>query len=309
MASTFTLPLHNLPTLTAYVANCLIGGIEVTHRPDGSWIRDVVRFKCGKWKFCFRQRTDVAHGKTEDLHGTFCETTTVEVDDVQSNHSEDVLATLDAICWLLSFATESQVLCYGHHFPTCKTTGHIKSVSGIANPFRPPFNLAYPVKIKNFVEQAYPVYFRLSKKRKLPVVFHYLLQATRPSQPTEIRLLLLFITLENLKDTYARTAGISYIKGYYRKPPSKPGKPSAQFSFEDLLSEMLLSVGMRRGLKQIVTLRNEIIHSGLSRKSHAMQLSIYERIQDILREYILRLLGYHGEFFLYASQGCATRKA
>lgn len=260
------------------------------------------------WEFCFRQRADVAHGRTENLRGTFCETTTVEVDDVQPNHLEDTLATLDAICWLLSFATESRVLYYEHHFPVGKTTGHIKSVSGIANPFRPPFDLGDTVKIKEFVEQAYPAYCRLSKKRKLPVVFDYLLQAERPSQPTEIRLLLLFITLENLKDTYARTAGIPYINNYYRKPPSKPGKPGAQFKFEDLLSEMLLSVGMRRGLKQIVALRNEIIHSGLSRKSHARQLSMYERIQDILREYILRLLGYHGEFFLYASQGCATRK-
>lgn len=114
--------------------------------------------------------------------------------------------------------------------------------------------------------------------------------------------------LENLKDTYARAAGIPYIKGFYRKPPSKPGNIGGQFGFEELLLEMLLSVGMRRGLKQVVTLRNEIIHSGLSRKPHARQLTMYERIQDLVREYIFRLLGYHGEFFLYASQGYATKK-
>lgn len=74
--------LPEMPTLTAYVANCLMGGAEVTHHPDGSWIRDVVRFKCDRWEFRFRQRPDIAQGKTEALKGTFCETTTVEVEGV-----------------------------------------------------------------------------------------------------------------------------------------------------------------------------------------------------------------------------------
>ena len=65
---------------------------------------------------------------------------------------------------------------------------------------------------------------------------------------------------------------------------------------------------MRKGLKQIVSLRNEIIHSGLSRKSHSRQMIMFERIQDLVREYIFRLLGYRGEFFTYASQGMAIRK-
>ena len=285
-----------------------MGGADVTHRPDGSWIRDVVRFKCHRWEFCFRQRADIAHGKTESLRGTFCETTTVEIDGVHPKDKEEVLATLDAICWLLSFATQSRVLSYGYEFPEGRTTGQFKSVTGIANAFRPPFDLHDTNSIKAFVEQGYSAYCRLNKKRKLSVVFDYLDQVERPSQPTEIRLLLLFITLESLKDTYARAAGIPYTKGFYRKPPSKPGKIGGQFGFEELLVEMLLSVGMRRGLKQVVTLRNEIIHSGLSRKPHARQLAMCERIQDLVREYIFRLLGYHGEFFLYASQGYATKK-
>lgn len=296
-----------MPTLTAYVANCLISGIEVTHSPDGSWIRDIARFKCGKWEFRFRQSADVVCGKTEDFRGTFCSTTTVEVDDIQPSNLEEALAVLDGICWLLSFATESRVHCYGYHFPD-KMHGHFKSTTGIANPFRPPFALIDTVKIKSFVEETYPAYCRLNKKRKLPEVFHYLLQTEGPGQPTEIRLLLLFVTLENLKDTYARTAGIPYIQGYYRKPSRKSGKIGGAFKFEELLSEMLRSVGMRRGLKQIVCLRNEIIHSGLSRKSHLRLISMYERIQDILREYVLRLLDYHGEFVLYASRGYAVKK-
>lgn len=297
-----------MPKLTAYIANCLMGGAEITHRPDGSWIRDVVRFKCDRWEFCFRQHADIAHGKTESLRGTLSKTTTVEIDDVRHSDKEQVLTTLDAICWLLSFATQSQVLCYGYEFPEGTTTAQFKSAAGIANAFRPPFDLRDPNSIRAFVEQAYPAYRKLNKTRKLPVVFDYLDQVEHPNQPIEIQLLLLFITLENLKDTYARTAGIPYIKGYYRKPPKTSGKTGEKFGFEELLHEMLLSVGMRRGLKQVVTLRNEIIHSGLSRKSHARQWTMCERIQDLVREYIFRLLDYQGEFCTYASRGYATKK-
>jgi hypothetical protein len=159
-----------------------MSGAEVTHHPDGSWIRDVVRFKCDRWEFRFRQRTDVAHGKIEPLKGTFCKTTTVEVEGVHPDHRENALATLDAICWLLSFASQSRVLCYGHYFPVGRTTGEIKTVDGVANYFRPPFDLHDTDALKGFVEQSYPAYCKLRRKRKLPAIFDYLVWAERPSR-------------------------------------------------------------------------------------------------------------------------------
>ena len=71
---------------------------------------------------------------------------------------------------------------------------------------------------------------------------------------------------------------------------------------------MMKSAGMHKGLKQIVGLRNEIIHSGLSRKPHSQQWKMYERIQDIIREYLIRVLEYDGNFFTYASQGILSKK-
>ena len=64
---------------------------------------------------------------------------------------------------------------------------------------------------------------------------------------------------------------------------------------------MLNEVGMKKGLKRIIRLRNEIIHSGLSRKSHRAQFTMYEKIHDIIREYLLRLLKYHGNYLIYSS--------
>ena len=297
--------IRNMATLIAYVANCLIAGDEITHHPDGSWIRDVVSFKCNKWEFKFRQHPNVVRSDIEPRKGSFCETSTVEVEGVNPNQVDKVLEILEDICWLLTFAGQSKVLCYGHKF---ETTKHFKSVSGSAYYFRPPIEIRDGAVIKSFIEKTYPVFHKLNKRRKLSVIFDYLLEADKLNQPTEIRLLLLFITLESLKDTYARGKGYPFIKNRYRKATTKPNKLGAAFEFEELLLQMLKSVNMRRSLKQVVALRNEIIHSGLSRKPHSRQWKMYERIQDIIREYLIRVLEYNGEFFTYASRGMLSKK-
>ena len=189
-----------MTTLTAYVANCLIGGEEVTHYPDGSWIRDVVRFNCGGRVFCFHQRTDVAKGETQALRGHFCETSTVDVENVTHAQLGEVLNALDAICWLLSFATQSRVVKYGYNFPKDSVNSQFSAVSGVANDFRPPLDPRDTVSVKHFIEQAYPTYRLLQRKRKLAAIFDYLIQSDRKSQPTEIRLLILFVTLENIRE-------------------------------------------------------------------------------------------------------------
>lgn len=291
--------------LIAHVANCLIAGDEITHHADGSWIRDVVSFKCNKWVFKFRQHPNVVKRDIEPLKGTFCNTSNVEVDGVNPNQVNKVLEILEDICWLLSFTCESKVVCYGHEFEDSK---HFKSIFGSANNFRPPIEIADGTAVKNFIEQTYPVFKKLNKKRKLKVIFDYLIHADELNQPSEIRLLLLFTTLEGLKDTYAKELGLPYIDGFYRKASKKQGKKGETYKFEELLKIMMKSAGMYKGLKQIVELRNEIIHSGLSRKSHSQQWKMYERIQDIIREYLIRLLGYEGNFFTYSSRGMLSKK-
>lgn len=294
-----------MATLTAYVANCLMTGDEITHNHDGSWIRDVVCFKCNKWEFKFRQLPNIVRREIQPLKGTFCETSIVEVEGVSPNQVDKVLKTLESICWLLTFACQSRVLCYGHEI---ETTKYHKSVSGSANYFRPPIEINDGAAVKYFIQQTYPAFQKLNKKRKLPVIFDYLVQADKLNQPSEVRLLLLFITLESLKDTYAKELGLPYVKGFYRKPAVRHGKQGEPYKFEELLKMMMLSVGMRKGLKQVIALRNEIIHSGLSRKPHSRQWKMYERIQDIIREYLIRVLEYDGIFFTYSSSGMLSKK-
>lgn len=291
-----------MPKLTAYIANLLIGGHEVTHISSDSWIRDIIRFNCDGREFLFRQNLDAISSKVRSPVGTLCETTVVEVENINPSDLAETLKTINAICWLLSFATQSRVVCYGHDYSDGETLGSRQAVIGVANHFRPVFDFNNSGLIKSFIEQTYSTYKQLVEKRKLYAVFEYLYQAERATQPTEIRLLLLFISLENLKDTFAKDTGIPFIEGAFRKPKMQRERIGKTYSFRELLTKMLRAVHMRSELQQMVNLRNEIVHSGLSHKSHSEQIAIYQEVLDLLREYILRLLNYRGDYQTYSMQ-------
>ena len=148
----------------------------------------------------------------------------------------------------------------------------------------------------------YAAYEKHHSKRKLPVVFDYLLQTQLPLQNMEASLLLLFVALENLKDTYASGAGIPYLRGFYRKasPAGHKGRPP-HYSFKELLETMFNEVGMTPDLKPVIELRNEIVHSGLSRTPYVEQRRLYDVGHDLVREYVLRLLEFRGTYFLFSS--------
>jgi hypothetical protein len=50
-------------------------------------------------------------------------------------------------------------------------------------------------------------------------------------------------------------------------------------------------------------LRNEIIHSGIARRTYARQCALYETTHDLIREYLLRLLKYKGRYFRFRNNG------
>lgn len=145
-------------------------------------------------------------------------------------------------------------------------------------------------------------YLRLERARKLPLVIDYLVRAEQPGQPMEIQLLIAFVVLENLKSTYAKSASIPFKKGFFRKIP-RPQRGSDTYSFEELLQLMFRDVGMRKGLKRIIRLRNQIIHSGVSHRTYSWQRAKYEHLQYLIREYLLRLMRYNGEYLTYRGRG------
>lgn len=280
--------------LRAYVANCLIGGHAITQN-GSSWIRDTVEFNCDGQVVLLKQKACVITGNVAESTGRFCETSEILVKDVAPNDVPKILAVIDRICWLLSFAGLSRVLCYGHNYPDGSIHQVRHTVFGVADFFRPTLEIRDGEVIKSFVEQTYQNFVQLENSRNLNIVIDYLLQAERQNQPTECRLIFAFVLLENLKHTYARAKQIPFVDGYFIKPSGK------RYYFRELLQMMFSEVGMSPDLNNAINLRNEIIHSGLSQDQYHTQWGMYENIHDLLREYILRLLGFHGTYLVYSS--------
>lgn len=290
-----------MPDLRAHVANCLIGGEMITDLGKGSFIRDTVTLTCGGRKFIVTQQKEVIENPVSNFTGRFAMTTQILVPNVAKSAVPKVLASIDRICWLLSFACQSKVVCHGHDYPA-EALGARKAVVGTTRFFRPVFEIRDGAVIRDFIDQTYPAYTQLEKPRMLNVAIDYLLQAEREVLPTECRLIFAFVLLENLKHTYAVSEDIPFVKGFFRIGPSPK---DATISFKVMLTRMFKAVGMTPALDDIVSLRNSIVHSGVSDLTHHANWEAYEQIQNLVREYLLRLLGFKGSYALYSGLNCA----
>lgn len=287
------------PSLRAFIANCLIGGDDITQNGN-SWIRDLVCFNVAGMTVRLRQKPEVVNGSLGELTDRFVETSEITIEGVVPECLADAKVVIERVCWLLSFVSTCRVIPYGYEYPADSGLKQIQSVSGASRHFRPAFEIRDGALVKNFVEQTYDSYSRLETPRKLRVIFDYLAQAEAHSQIMEVRSILSFVALENLKHTFAHSKGIVYANGAFRKPTWTHGNRGCKYSFKELVALMLDDVGMPQQLNAAYELRNDLIHSGLSSVSFQEQRALYEDVHDLIRGYLLRLLGYKGRYSPYA---------
>lgn len=295
-----------MPDCRGKFANYLGGGSEFTTMTSGNKIRRIrnkLTLNLEGFEVTLYQHPDVVVGDMTRHIGKFLHTTDVIVKDVSQRKLNEAKVVLNDLASLLSFAGFSAVRCYGYEYPTGSGLGSRISTYGATNYCNSPIDVRDGDVVCDFVTKTWANYRKFKKQRKLPVIFEYLVQSQQPTKPMELKLLIVFIVLESLKDTFARQQSIPYVKGFYRKipitPHSNPNKWD-RYSFEELLDLMLQSGGMRRGLKRVIKLRNEIIHSGISRLPFRSQQKIYRVSHDIIREYLLRILGYRGIYQRFA---------
>lgn len=293
-----------MPDIRAYVANFLGCGSGLTQYQDG-WVRDSLLFECDGFRFQFIQNQEIATRNSGKFKGRFVSSTEVMIRDVRNKDVSKAINALHRICWLLSFASLSRVICYGYEYPYGTGLERLWAASGAADYFRPIINIRNGEETVRFINKTYNNYKGLERDRKLNVVIDYLLHAEKPDQPTEVRLILAFIVLENLKHTYAKNMSLPYKRGCFWKGTAKRSKP---YPFQELVDLMFRQVKMRKGLTRVKNLRNEMIHTGLTNRSHAWQWKKYEQVHDLLREYLLRLLGFSGDYHTYAATGREIRK-
>lgn len=293
--------------LIIYLGNCLIGGDEVTPLSGGGFTRDVVRFRVSDKIYILRQdREFIRSPQREKYKGAFVGLSTLTVENVTEDAIDLVLSEAHHIAELLSFATESRVLVYGHDYPVVGYMRSRQSVIGTYESFRPPFEIGNGKAFSDFVEKTFVRYSLIRETRKLNVVFDYIYHACKVGNALEIQLASSFILLENLKHTYATDAGYPFISHFFRNLGSTVSSKGPALSFEFLLKEMFAGVGMAPTLASLIKMRNELIHSGLIALDPDEKWKIFEEVQDLIREYVLRLLGYLGSYFSYTLGGAKT---
>lgn len=294
-----------MPDLLAQVGNCLLVG-EDWSEIGTRRVRNRIRLQLGTDAVEIRQRPALIGVPWDDqLKGVFNYTTDIVVADPKSQARGERIAS--NVSDLLSLASMSQVRPF--HFDFGAGPYGPLMTYGVTSYYRPTIEMQDGADIKAFLECCWSGYRRECRRRRLTEAIEYLVTAERPGLPIEVQLLLIFSCLECLKTTFARSRSIPESRrGFHRVTPTfartltrRQLEKQRTFGFEDLLRQMLGDVGMKRGLKRLIRLRNQIIHQGLSTWSHKSKFKAHDTCHDILREYLLRLMNYKGEYLVYSS--------
>ena len=214
-----------MSNLRAYVMNSKVQGESFSEEVDGKVVRDTSVFTCEGQRFVLQTKPEQ---RAEIL--------------VENVGPQQVTATMEAIeriCWLLAFATQSQVACYGHNYPDGTPHKLLNSIHRPGQEADHVINPADGAAIRKFVDQTYPQFKALESARSLKVVIDYMLQAARPGLPMECKLVFLSVLLENLKHTYGTHLQYAIKGGKFVDPVTK-----ASLGFQDMMNLMFSAVGI-----------------------------------------------------------------
>ena len=286
----------------ARLANCTLHGIEFTEgTKDGKpWrFRNLVRLKAGGFELELHQKTDLPSNRY-DLHGQWVFTTELFVRNVRAEDVSKLREVIGYVCELLSFSTESRVLPYFSEYPAGSGHWEKRSMVGTVQTWRRPFE--EPESAKLLIDTCYGRYVELRDRRRLHVAIDYIYHSVM-SLAAEVQIAIACIAFENLRHNWAFDSGYPFIKGSFRKRNATAQKPGRSVSMRCHLAEMFKTVGMKCDAKRIVDTRNEIIHTGLYGDVHNEETHNF--LETALREYFLRVVGYHGDFLPYRGGSAA----
>jgi hypothetical protein len=258
--------------------------------------RNHLRFKLGKLEVDWYQLPrfhDASTAARRQFDGRFVPTSRLYVRDVNPNHVDKASEAVRDLCWLLRLACLSGVAPY-----SSKYAGEYQSwsASGCFTEFRWPLDVRDGAIVEDFVQKCWPAYRKLKRRRRLQESIDYLVFANGSDVPVEIKLIAAFTALEHLKTTFARVQRIPRIAGYYRERDAlgRASRNSPRLYFEDMIRLMLAEVRMKTAVRRFVPLRNQLIHTGVSRRSARRHFEEYCAVTTDLHRYLFRLLGYSG---------------
>lgn len=261
--------------LTVSLANCLISGADITHGESRSWTRDRIDLLLEGTPVVLRQ-TDAGRARSRIPEHQTVHTSDLEFGDVPPSRVRRLENLANDIAWLLCLSTASPVRPLWYEYGSA---GHGSLVTQHMTHFRPLLETADGEATRRFLQNGITPYRTLRRKRRLARVIDYLVIAEHPHQALEVRFLLALTALETLKTTH--TPG---VRGHFRQR----------------VETMLKAVGMRRKIGRLIKVRDRLVHEGLAGVPYVSLRGHYDRLQDILREYLMRLLRYRGQILLYS---------
>ena len=280
--------------LTFLVANFLGRGEEY-ETSCGRKTLTLIRTRLAGTKVEIRQDPEVLFDSKADYRGRFVETTRIVVRNVRMSNPRPARRLVEDVCWLLTLASMSRVVPHGFEDPPGELRQSWIAFGAVGRSWQL-IPLAPGSYVRTFLEQTFKP-FRALPRARITACIDVLYYAEQDIVPTEVRMVLVYVCLEMLKDMWARQRKIQFAKGVFCKANLK-GKP-VKYTFEELLLDMCRDVGMRPSLKRLVRYRNALIHSGGIRIPEKVKQNAYLSAQRLAREYLLRLLGYRGPYFRF----------
>jgi hypothetical protein len=300
-----------MPIFRARIVNLPGYGEDSTSHKNGGWTRDKTQLKLGNYAVTIKQRKSALKFDGNEWRGKQHDTSTIFVSKVHS--LQEGMAVVDDLCWLLSFAHSSRIQAY-HYSYGKRAKGH--GVQGTYNEWRPPFHSGVG-RVSDFIQQTWPNYQKLKATRPLSAFIH-LIGASDLGDGglLEAQVSASVQCLESIKSYFALTEGARYKITEANDGQFLRGKKV--MSFEKLLKLTLEDVGMKlpSSFETIRRLRNALVHRGFIRETdnvtkfifnttpargmHGAMFGVMEDAHDILREFMLRLLGYKGKWCAYS---------
>lgn len=119
-----------------------------------------------------------------------------------------------------------------------------------------------PKEVTSYIEWSYPRLLLNETAYLLPRLMHWLILATKQSQPLHLRALIAAEVLEILRFNFAKNVFRAPQKGDQFDWP--PGSPSAgtRMSFREILKGLVWALGSSHWNEKFVGFRNSIIHQG-----------------------------------------------
>jgi hypothetical protein len=227
------------------LANFASHGIEFTTvtKNDGKlWkVRNLVRLNAGGLEIELHQNPDLPPN-LPSLRGQQVDTTEVFVRDVAQDAVPKVRETIDKVCDLLSFATESRVLPYYSEYPAGSGLSETRAMIGTVQTWHYPF--PEPEQLKHLVDTCFQTYIALRDRRKLHVAIDYIHHSVKEGLPAEIHIALACVAFENLRHNWALDSGYPHIDGSFREKAATAANPGKNVSLRRHLQEMFAEVGM-----------------------------------------------------------------